>query len=168
MTILKQLIIASLFIIFNSYTLSSQTQIELSTFYTSSAKKNIITKNLRIGTDKKHTVSGTFGFFDPWIGVSYERLILPNWGFDASIGLIGASIGTKYYYPKISDGKVSFLIGFSEGILLLVGAKHYIPVGFTYLGNNGFRLSLDLGPQIYHDSKEELDFGFSLKLGKTF
>jgi hypothetical protein len=53
-------------------------------------------------------------------------------------------------------------------MLLLVGFKHYIPVGMTYLGNSGFRFSLDVGPQVYHDSKEEIQFGLSLRLGKSF
>ena len=121
----------------------------------------------RIETDLKNTVSATIGVFDPWLGVSYERVLFSRWGIDASVGLIGGSIGTKFYFPKLSDGKISFLVGFSEGILLLIGAKHYVPAGMTFLGKNGVRFSLDLGPQIYHDSNE-IQFGLSLKLGKSF
>ena len=122
----------------------------------------------RIGTDRKNTISATLGYFDPWIGISYERVLFSRWGIDASIGLIGGSIGTKFYFPKLSNGKISFLIGFSEGMLILIGPKHYVPVGMTFLGKKGFRFSLDLGPQIYHDSNEEIEFGLSLKLGKSF
>lgn len=122
----------------------------------------------RIDSELKNTISGTLGFFDPWIGVSYERVLYSRWGIDASIGLIGGSIGTKIYFPKLSNGKVSFLIGFSEGMLILIGPKHYIPAGMTFLGKNGFRFSLDFGPQIYHDPKEEIQFGMSMKLGKSF
>ena len=125
-------------------------------------------KTPRVETDRKNTISGTLGFFDPWVGVSYERLFFSRWGIDASVGLLGGSIGTKLYFPKVSEGKVSFLIGISEGILLLIGSKHYIPAGMTYLGKKGFRFGLDFGPQIYHDAKEEIQFGMSLRLGKSF
>lgn len=126
------------------------------------------TKATRTSTSERNNISAHLGMFDPWIGVYYERLIAPFWGFDVAFGLIGGSIGTKLYFPRVSDGKMSFYTGVSEGVLLLVGAKHYIPVGFTYLGKKGFRVSLDAGPQIYHDTNEEIQFGLSLKLGKSF
>jgi hypothetical protein len=85
-----------------------------------------------------------------------------------SIGIIGGSIGTKFYYPKLADGKASCYIGISEGVLLLVGTKHYIPIGFTYLSKNIFRISFDVGPQIFHNAEEETWIGFSLKLGVSF
>lgn len=121
----------------------------------------------RIGSEHKNTVSFTLGFFDPWIGVSYEHMSFNRWGLDIAAGLVGGSVGTKFYFPKLSDGKFSMLVGFSEGILLMVGAKHYIPVGFTYMGKEGGRISLDVGPQIEHGSNDAY-FGVSLRLGKSF
>jgi hypothetical protein len=123
---------------------------------------------IRISTTLQNNVSAHIGLFDPWVGVYYERLLFPFWGFDAAIGLLGASIGTKVYVPRLSNGKISFYTGISEGMLLMVGSKHYIPVGLTFLGNNGFRISFDLGPQIYHDKNEENQFGLTLKMGKSF
>jgi hypothetical protein len=125
-------------------------------------------KEKRIGTSNRNNLSAHLGFFDPWVGIYYERLISPYWGFDASIGLIGGSIGAKVYYPKLSNGKVSLYTGLSEGVLLLIGYKHYIPIGLTYLGKKGFRMSFDIGPQIYYDKNEETYMGFTLKLGKSF
>jgi len=122
----------------------------------------------RIGISDRNNLSAHLGIFDPWVGIYYERLISPYWGFDAAIGLIGGSIGTKVYYPKLSNGKVSFYTGISEGFLLLVGPKHYIPIGLTYLGRKSFRISLDIGPQIYYDKNEENIIGLTLKLGKSF
>jgi hypothetical protein len=123
---------------------------------------------IRIGTSYRNNISAHLGAFDPWVGIYYERLVSPYWGFDAAIGLIGGSIGTKVYYPKLSNGKISFYSGISEGVLLLVGAKHYIPIGLTYLGKKGFRMSFDMGPQIYHGKNEENMIGLTLKLGQSF
>lgn len=122
----------------------------------------------RVASDNKNTFSAAIGYFDPWIGIAYERVFFAHWGLDVSAGLIGGSIGTKFYFPKLADGKVSVLIGVSEGILLLVGTKHYIPVGMTYLGKSGFRLSVDVGPQLYHGETDQPEIGFSLRLGKAF
>ena len=130
--------------------------------------KESIKKEKRIGTANRNNISAHLGAFDPWFGVYYERLISPFWGFDVAIGLIGGSIGTKVYFPRLSNGKTSFYTGISEGVLFTVGPKHYIPIGLTYLGNKGFRMSLDAGPQIYYDKNEENQFGISLKLGKSF
>jgi hypothetical protein len=52
--------------------------------------------------------------------------------------------------------------------LLLVGSIHYIPIGATYLGEKGFRISFDVGPQIYHGQNEEIQIGLALKIGKSF
>jgi hypothetical protein len=131
-------------------------------------KTDTLKKEKRTGTSDRNNISAHIGVFDPWVGVYYERLLSPYLGVDVAIGLIGGSIGVKGYFPKVANGKASFYTGFSEGILLTIGAKHYIPVGCSYLGNNGFRVSLDIGPQIYYDSGEEIQFGLSLKLGKSF
>jgi hypothetical protein len=133
----------------------------------SSVEKQKITEK-RIGTSYRNNLSAHLGAFDPWAGIYYERLISPYWGFDAAIGLIGASVGTKVYFPKLSAGKISFYIGISEGVLLMVGPKHYIPIGLTYLGKKRYRISLDIGPQIYYNKNEENIIGMTLKLGKLF
>lgn len=125
-------------------------------------------KEKRTGLTLKNNISVHIGVFDPWFGVSYERLISPFWGFDAALGLIGGSIGTKVYLPRLSEGKISFYTGISEGVLLMVGAKHYIPIGLTYIGKKGFRISFDMGPQIYYDKNEENMIGLTLKIGKSF
>lgn len=78
-------------------------------------------KEKRTGTLYKNNISAHLGLFDPWLGVSYERLITPFWGFDAALGLIGGSIGTKVYFPRLGNGKTSVYTGISEGVLLMVG-----------------------------------------------
>lgn len=122
----------------------------------------------RQATPLRNTLSAQFGIADPWFGVCYERLINPYWGFDVAIGMMGAAIGTKVYYPKLSPGKISFYAGITESTALLIGRRHYIPLGFSYLAKRGFRLNLDLGPQIFLDKTEENQFGLSLKIGKAF
>ena len=150
----------ALLILLISLNVSAQNSLDQALTPSKTSADTLETKTPRIATDLKNTISGTLGFFDPWVGVSYERLFFSRWGIDASLGLIGASIGTKFYFPKVAEGKVSFLIGISEGILLLVGPKHYIPAGMTYLGNNGFRFSLDLGPQIYTTLRKSFSLDF--------
>ena len=160
--------IITLYILLISPNVSTQTPLNQTVNPSKNTTETLTTNPSRIATDLKKTISGTIGLFDPWIGVSYERLFFSRWGIDASLGIIGGSIGTKFYFPKVSEGKVSFLIGLSEGILLLIGTKHYVPAGITYLSNKGFRFSIDFGPQIYHDPNEEIQFGMSIKLGKSF
>jgi len=125
-------------------------------------------RSLRTGTAFHNVLGAQMGLTDPWLGISYERLINPHWGVEAGVGLFGGSIGTKVYFPKLSDGKISLYTGISEGILLLIGARHYIPVGFTFLSSGGFRMNLDAGPQIFYDPNEERQLGVTLKLGKAF
>lgn len=165
---LSLFLFATIATISNAQDFASTSKSSNSNNYFNEVDNDSTKKERRTATTYKNNLSGHLGSFDPWVGIYYERLILPFWGFDAAIGLIGASIGTKVYFPKLSNGKVSAYTGFSEGILLSVGPKHYIPIGVTYLGNKGFRISLDLGPQIYHDKNEELQLGVSLKIGKSF
>ena len=155
-------------VISNAQNVSTEkSNLESDTFIeTESSNESQIKKEKRSGTSDRNNWSAHLGMFDPWAGIYYERLISPYWGFDAAVGLIGGSIGTKVYYPKISNGKYSFYSGFSRGTLLLVGSKNYIPIGFTYLGEKGFRISFDIGPQIYDDN-ENLP-GFTLKLGYSY
>lgn len=80
-----------------------------------------VMKANRQGTSDKNNISAHLGIFDPWLGVSYERLITSFWGIDAAVGLIGGSIGTKVYFPRVSNGKISLYTGISEGVLLIVG-----------------------------------------------
>jgi len=49
-----------------------------------------------------------------------------------------------------------------------MGSKHLIPVGATCLGEKGFRISFDVGPQIYHGQNEAIQIGLALKIGKSF
>jgi hypothetical protein len=164
MKIISTFLFILIFCIGTQYCHAQNTGSSQSVFLFHSTKE----KKARIVTDRKNTVSATLGYFDPWIGVTYERLMFSRWGIDVSAGVIGASIGTKLYFPKLAEGKISFLVGISEGLLLLVGTKHYIPAGLSFLGRNGFRCSLDAGPQIYHDSNDGIDFGLSLRIGKSF
>jgi len=139
-----------------------------SAFMTKNSVEKPTEKEKRTATSFRNNFSAHLGAFDPWAGIYYERLISPYWGVDVAVGLIGGSVGTKVYYPRLSAGHLSLYSGISEGVLLLVGPKHYIPIGLTYLGEKSFRISLDLGPQIYHDQSEENQIGLTLKLGKSF
>lgn len=135
---------------------------------TETLNESPIKKEKRLGTSDRNYWSVHLGMFDPWAGIYYERLVSPYWGFDAAVGLIGGSFGTKVYYPKLSNGKFSFYSGFSRGVLLLVGYKNYIPIGLTYLGKKGFRISFDIGPSIYDEDGTVNLPGLTLKLGYSY
>ena len=45
---------------------------------------------------------------------------------------------------------------------------YHIPLGLTYLGNKGFRVSFDLGPQFYKGGEPYDILGVNLRLGISF
>lgn len=116
----------------------------------------------------RNSIGLTLGNGDPWIGLYYEKILLPNWGMEFAVGLIGGSVGTKVYFMKVERQKHLLYTGLSEGILLLIGGRHYIPLGYSYIWNNGFRFNVDAGPQIFHDSKDGIMPGVNLRFGKAF
>ncbi|MEE4178787.1 MAG: hypothetical protein V2I46_14880 [Bacteroides sp.] len=119
-------------------------------------------------TFPKNFVSLKLGADDPWFGIAYERLLSPYIGTEFQIGLIGASLGAKFYFPAIRSGRLNFHVGVLPGWGFMGGLKTYFPIGINVLTKNNFRFSLDAGPRIWHDDGEENFLGFSLKIGKAF
>jgi hypothetical protein len=119
----------------------------------------------RIGTNYKNFISGQLAIADPWAGAVYEHVFFDSWGFDIGAGILGGSVGTKFYILKLEERRFSYYLGVSHGIVLAAGARQYFPLGFTYLSDTGFRLSLDVGPLMEHNHPENTTFGFSLRLG---
>ena len=115
----------------------------------------------------KNIISLKFGADDPWIGITYERLLNQYIGTEVQIGIIGAALGAKFYYPGIRSGRTNLYIGVMPG-WGYGGLKTYFPIGINVITKNNFRISLDAGPRIWHDAGEENFLGFSIKVGKAF
>lgn len=121
----------------------------------------------------KNIISLQLGWYDVMVGAVYERLINPNWGIEAGLGFLGVSAGTKFYFPAISKGHVSFHLGASESWGFdfwngSSGMKTYIPLGVNLLTKKNFRYSLDAGPQIWHQENNEVLLSLSIRIGKAF
>lgn len=124
-------------------------------------------------TSKKNAISIALGMNDPIIGVIYERLITPWWSVEGGIGLIGLSVGTKYYISALANQKLRFHVGVSEswGVMLLVGSnglRTYIPIGLTYLTKQNLKFSVDAGPLLWHAENNDITPCISFRVGKAF
>jgi hypothetical protein len=121
----------------------------------------------------KNIISLQVGWYDVMLGVVYERLVTPFWGIEAGMGFLGVSAGSKFYFPAISQGRMSFHAGLSESWGFdfwngSSGIKTYIPLGVNLLTKNNFRYSLDAGPQIWHQENNDVLLSLSLRIGKAF
>jgi hypothetical protein len=112
------------------------------------------------------------GITDPTIGMSYERLFSPNFGAEFSIGLIGISIGPKFYIPSLNTGKVVFHTGIIVGAgFLAEGYFGYLPIGISRITKRNLMISFDIGPQtgnIYSNEDSKVAPGARFKIGKAF
>ena len=121
--------------------------------------------------DLRNIVSARAGFVFPLAGLAYERLLSPNLGLEATLGLIGASAGANLYLPAMKPGRLGFKTGFNYGLMIfpLVGVftSAYVPIGINYLTRSNFVLSVDAGPQYWYSGGDYL-FGFSVKVGRVF
>ena len=126
--------------------------------------------------DSKNIICGRVSSVFGYLGVSYERLLIPNLGLEATIGLVGASVGANVYFPAIEPGKLAFRTGLTYGQTTSLEAivwadgpssTFYIPIGMNLLTRNDFFLSVDAGPQFLH-LEDDYMFGFSVKIGRAF
>jgi len=117
-------------------------------------------------TNNKNIISLRVG--GVFYGFIYERLLNPKWGIEAGLGFLSATVGTKYYYPAMSKKHINFYIGVSEIWSPWIGLQTYIPIGMNILTKNGFRFSLDMGPNIFHEFNFDLVPLFSVSVGKAF
>ena len=104
------------------------------------------------------------------MGGSYERLLSPNLGLEASIGLFGASTGVNVYLPAIKPGKLAFKTGLTYGIMIGFWSNEtsiYVPFGISYLSRSNFVLSVDASP-IGYGYLGENEGAFTVKIGKAF
>ncbi|MDB3976831.1 hypothetical protein N9428_00700 [Flavobacteriaceae bacterium] len=106
------------------------------------------------------------GFDDPWIGVTYEKLVNEKVGIEGQIGLFGASVGVKYYFlaPRIKS--VTFSVGASPGYGI-TGVRAYFPIAVNFWSKRNYRYSFDIGPNISLGNEESIA-SFSFKIGKGF
>ena len=122
-------------------------------------------------TDLRNIISARAGFVFPLAGLAYERLLSPNLGLEATLGLIGASAGANVYLPAMKPGKLGFKTGFTYGLMILplagVLTSAYVPIGINYLTRSNFVLSVDAGPQYWYSDGDYL-LGFSVKVGRVF
>jgi hypothetical protein len=126
--------------------------------------------------DSKNIICGRVSSVFGYLGVSYERLLSPNLGLEATVGLVGASVGANVYFPAIEPGKLTFRTGLTYGQTTSLEAivwadgpssTFYIPIGMNLLTRNDFFLSVDAGPQFLH-LEDDYMFGFSVKIGRAF
>lgn len=118
-------------------------------------------------TDRKNILSITMGYSDVFIGVAYERLITPYWGTEVSLGLFGASVGTKFYFPRITPKKVNFHVGISQYIGYMGGT--YLPIGINKLTEGNYRYSIDVGPYFDELGTDNTPLAsFNFRIGKAF
>ena len=132
-----------------------------------SSKTDIATLNNEKKTFPKNIISLKIGADDPWVGITYERLLTQHLGTEVQVGLLGASLGPKIYFPGIRNERMNFYVGALLG-WGMGGQKTYFPIGINVLTKNNFRFSLDAGPRIWHKEGEDNFLGFSLKIGKGF
>lgn len=130
--------------------------------------ENAQEKNAGKSTDVKNILGLKIGFSDPVLALSYERLFSSHVGAEFQIGILGVSIGPKFYLPSLRPEKVNFHTGVVVGWgYFAQGMYTYLPIGINRLTKSNFMLSFDLGPQYLIDGEEFLP-GFSLKVGKAF
>lgn len=120
-------------------------------------------------TTVKNIASLQIAVTDPNLGASYERLFTSHVGAEISVGLIGISLGPKFYFPSVHTEKVVFHTGaivgwgwFAEGVY------GYLPLGISRLTNRNFLLSFDIGPHTGNVFSPEFGLGARLKVGKAF
>ena len=109
-------------------------------------------------------LSVKLGADDPWLGVTYEKLISQSVGLEGQIGFFGASFGVKYYFLALENKKINFSAGISPG-LGLSGGKVYFPVAVNFWLKGNYRISFDMGPTVNFGSTNNIP-NFSLKIGK--
>lgn len=125
-------------------------------------------KNAGKSTDVKNIIGLKIGITDPLLALSYERLFSSHVGAEFQIGILGVSIGPKFYIPSLRPGKVNFHTGVVVGWgYFAQGMYTYLPIGINRLTKHNFMLSFDLGPQYLFDSEEFLP-GATFKIGKAF
>ena len=135
--------------------------------------KDINELKTETATDKKNIISGNLGFTDILVGVVYERLISPSFSAEVGLGLLGATIGAKYYFLPVASNRVSLFTGVSEsiGVVPLIGStglKTYVPLGISYLAKNNIRYGFDAGPQFWHQDNSEILLGLNFRIGYAF
>jgi hypothetical protein len=121
-------------------------------------------------TDLRNIVSARAGFVFPLAGLAYERLLSPNLGLEATLGLIGASAGANVYLPAIKPGKLAFKTGLTYGIMIELWSNEksiYVPFGVTYLTRSNFVLSVDASP-IGSGYWGDGDGALTVKIGRAF
>lgn len=125
-------------------------------------------KNAWKSTERKNIISLKAGLTDPVFGLSYERVISSKVAAEIAIGILGLSVGPKFYFPSLRPGKVNFHTGVGMGWgYFAQGMYTYLPIGINRLTKNNFMLSFDLGPQYLFDNEEFLP-GATFKIGKAF
>jgi|GEM_PF-1159325 len=154
-------------------------------FETSKSEQDIETSKSEQKTEFRNIISWRLGYIYPVIGINYERLLSPNLGLEATIGLIGASAGVNVYFPSIRPGKIVFKTGLNRGVSMGFNGLQkatYLPIGINYLFKGSFVLGVDFG--LLHESEDfipdfsnanfpnayfsDFEGGFSIKLGKAF
>lgn len=134
----------------------------------SKSEENTYVKTPGESADVKNIISLKAGFTDPFLAFTYERLFSQKVGAEVGIGLIGLSVGPKFYLPSLRPEKVNFHTGIVVGWgFFAQGMYGYLPIGINRLTKNNFMLSFDVGPQYIFEDEQFLP-GINLRIGKAF
>ncbi|MBN3520957.1 hypothetical protein JYB62_13190 [Algoriphagus lutimaris] len=134
----------------------------------SKPKENTSVKTPGESDEVKNIMSIKAGITDPFLAFTYERLFSQKVGAEVAIGLIGLSVGPKFYLPSIRPEKVNFHTGVVVGWgFFAQGMYGYLPIGINRLTKNNFMLSFDVGPQYIFEDEQFLP-GINFRIGKAF
>jgi hypothetical protein len=112
----------------------------------------------------------------PYIGVSYERLLIQYIGLQVTAGFLSAGGGINLYFPGIRPKGLSFKTGIYAAHTADFWAVStnilYVPIGLKYIFKHHMVISADVGPQFESDNIYGTDIygdiGFAVKIGYGF
>jgi len=135
-------------------------------------KKDIKYQGIKNGFTeiKKNGISVNLLGTSPFFGLTYERLLSKYFSLEAGVGLLSLGGGIKIYPFKAKEGQAIFHTGitvaheyYSEYTV------SYIPLGFSYFGQKGLNLGVDLGPAHFSDGYDNYIFFYgNIKFGIRF
>ncbi len=119
---------------------------------------------------KKNGISANLFGTSPFLGLTYERLLSKYFSLEAGVGYVSLGGGIKVYPFKAKEGQAIFHTGIT--VAHEYSSEHtisYIPLGFSYFGQKGLNLGLDLGPSYYINGYDNFVFFYgNIKLGIRF
>jgi len=135
-------------------------------------KKDIKYRGIKNGFTelKKNGISVNLFGTSPFFGLTYERLLSKYISLEAGAGLVSLGGGIKIYPFKAKEGQAIFHAGITVAHEYYTEyTVSYIPLGFSYFGQKGLNLGVDLGPAHFSDGYDNyILFYGNIKFGIRF